>query len=157
VQLARARGAEVIAVAGANKAVWVREHGANRVIGRDQDPVEALGEESVSVVIDLVAGPSWARLLDVLQRGGRYATAGAIAGPMVDLDTRTLYLKDLTFFGCTHQEDGVFQGLVRFIEEGRIRPTVSKSYPLVDIVQAQEDFLAKKYPGKLVLVPPQAG
>lgn len=155
VQLARARGAEVIAVASASKSDWLRDLGAGRVIGRDDDPVEALGEDSVSVVIDLVAGPGWPRLLDVLRRGGRYATAGAIAGPMVELDTRTLYLKDLTFFGCTHQEDGVFQGLVRFIEEGRIRPTVSKSYPLADIVRAQEDFLAKKYPGKLVLVPPK--
>lgn len=155
VQLARARGAEVIAVAGAGKADWVREHGAGQVIDRDADLLEALGEDSVSVVIDLVAGPVWPRLLDVLRRGGRYATAGAIAGPIVELDTRTLYLKDLTFFGCTHQPDGVFQSLVRFIEQGRIRPTVSKSYPLADIVQAQEDFLAKKYPGKLVLVPPR--
>jgi NADPH:quinone reductase-like Zn-dependent oxidoreductase len=32
---------------------------------------------------------------------------------------------------------------------------VAKSYPLKDIVQAQQDFLAKKYVGKLVLVPPQ--
>lgn len=155
VQLARARGAEVIAVASESKADWVREHGAQQVIDRNRDPVEALGEESVSVVIDLVAGSVWPRLLEVLRRGGRYATAGAIAGPIVEFDTRTLYLKDLTFFGCTHQDDGVFQGLVEHIEQGRIRPVVSKSYPLSDIVRAQEEFLAKKYPGKLVLVPPQ--
>lgn len=155
VQLARARGAEVVAVASTAKADWVREHGAEQVIDRNADPVEALGEESVSVVIDLVAGAVWPRLLDVLRRGGRYATSGAIAGPIVELDTRTLYLKDLTFFGCTHQEDGVFQGLVEHIEQGRIRPVVSKTYPLREIVQAQEDFLAKKHPGKLVLVPPR--
>ena len=155
VQLARARGAEVVGVASAAKADWVKEHGAGRVIGRDEDPVEALGEDSVSVVIDLVGGPAWPRLLDVLQRGGRYATSGAIAGPIVELDLRTLYLKDLTFFGCTHQDDPVFRNLVQYIEQGRIRPVVSRSYPLADIVQAQKDFIAKKYPGKLVLVPPQ--
>lgn len=155
VQLARARGAEVIGVAGAAKADWVRELGASQVIDRDADPVKALGEESVSVVIDLVGGGAWPRFLDVLRRGGRYATSGAIAGPVVDLDLRTLYLKDLTFFGSTHQDDGVFQGLVALIEQDRIRPVLAKTYPLKDIVQAQEDFLAKRYPGKLVLVPPQ--
>ncbi|MDX1609076.1 MAG: alcohol dehydrogenase family protein [Halofilum sp. (in: g-proteobacteria)] len=155
VQLARARGAEVVAVAGASKADWVREHGAGRVIDRDADPVEALGEESVSVVIDLVGGSGWPRLLEVLRRGGRYATSGAIAGPIVELDLRTLYLKDLSLFGSTHQDDGVFQGLIQHIEQGRIRPVVSQTYPLRDIVQAQEDFLAKRHTGKLVLIPPQ--
>jgi len=32
-------------------------------------------------------------LLEVLKKGGRYAVAGAIAGPIVELDVRTLYLK----------------------------------------------------------------
>ncbi len=154
VQLARCRGAEVIAVAGGAKAAWVRELGAARVIDRDEDPLDALGRESVSVVIDLVAGARWSRLLDVLRRGGRYATAGAIAGPLVELDTRTLYLKDLTLYGCTWQEPAVFENLVALIGQGRVRPVVSRTYPLADIARAQEDFTAKKYPGKLVLVPP---
>lgn len=154
VQLARCRGAEVVAVASPAKADWVTDLGAGRVIDRDDDPAAALGSESVSVVVDLVAGPAWPRLLDVLRRGGRYTTAGAIAGSFVELDTRTLYLKDLTFYGCTYQEDAVFGNLVRYIEDGRIRPVVSRSYPLTDIVQAQEDFITKKYAGKLVLVPP---
>ena len=42
--------------------------------------------------------PSGRGLLEVLKRGGRYVTAGAIAGPIVELDVRTLYLKDLSFF-----------------------------------------------------------
>lgn len=155
VQLARCRGAEVVAVSGPAKAQWVHQLGAERVISRDQDPAVVLGRDSVSVVVDLVAGPRWPRLLDVLERGGRYATSGAIAGPMVSLDTRTLYLKDLTFYGCTWQEPEVFENLVDHIEQGRIRPLVSRTYPLEDIVQAQEDFISKKYPGKLVLVTPQ--
>lgn len=155
VQLARCRGAEVVAVSSAAKADWVRRLGAAQVIDRDQDPAAALGRDSVSVVVDLVAGPAWGRLLDMLGRGGRYATSGAIAGPMVELDIRTLYLKDLTFFGCTWQEAVVFKNLVRYIEQGRIRPLVSRTYPLGKISQAQEDFLSKRYPGKLVLLPPQ--
>ena len=93
-------------------------------------------------------------MLNVLKRGGRYATAGAIAGPMVELDVRTLYLKDLSLIGCTFQEEVVFTNLISYIERGEIKPLVSKTYPLFDIGKAQTDFLDKKFTGKLVLIPP---
>jgi NADPH:quinone reductase-like Zn-dependent oxidoreductase len=128
--------------------------GADRIIERNADLVAELGNKAVDVVIDLVAGKQWPSLLDVLRRGGRYATAGAIAGPISEIDVRTLYLKDLTLFGCTFQEDEVFANLIDYIERGEIRPVVSNTYPLKDIAQAQEDFLAKKFIGKLVLIPP---
>ncbi|WP_350332882.1 alcohol dehydrogenase family protein [Coralliovum pocilloporae] len=155
VQLAKRRGATVIAVSGAAKADEVRAAGADRVIDRDANYLAELGPDSVDVVVDLVAGDRWPSLLDVLRRGGRYTTAGAIAGPIVELDVRTLYLKDLTFYGCTYQEDAVFENLVGYIERNEIKPLVAKSYPLKDIVEAQTDFLSKKHTGKLVLVPPQ--
>ena len=155
VQLAKRRGAHVVAVAGATKADTVRAVGADEVVDRRSDPVAAIGRDSVDVVIDLVAGSSWPRLLDVLRRGGRYATAGAIAGPLVELDVRTLYLKDLTLFGCTFQEDEVFENLVSYIERGEIRPVVAKTFPLSEIRRAQTEFLAKTFTGKLVLVPPE--
>ena len=81
-------------------------------------------------------------------------TAGAIAGPLVEFDVRTLYLKDLTLFGCTFQEDEVFANLVGYIERGEIRPVVAKTFPLDQIVAAQETFLSKRFTGKLVLIPP---
>ena len=77
----------------------------------------------------------------------------AYAGHL-ELDLRTLYLKDLTFFGCTFQEDVVFENVVSYIERGEIRPVVAKTYPLAEIAKAQQDFLSKKLTGKLVLVPP---
>ncbi len=155
VQLAKRRGAHVTAVAGSAKADAVRAVGADEVVGRDADLVAAIGRDSVDAIIDLVAGPAWPGLLDVLRRGGRYATAGAIAGPMVELDVRTLYLKDLTLFGCTFQEDAVFSNLVSYIERGEIRPLVAKTFPLSEIRRAQEAFLAKGFTGKLILVLPE--
>jgi NADPH:quinone reductase-like Zn-dependent oxidoreductase len=154
VQLARCRGAEVVAVAGAEKAEAIRALGADRVIARGDSLIEALGAASVTVAIDLVVGSQWSELIELLERGGRYATAGAIAGPLVELDVRTLYLKDLTFHGCTFQEDVVFDRLVDYIEQGRVRPLVARTYPLSEIVQAQQDFIAKQHAGKLVLLPP---
>ena len=107
VQLARARGAEVIAVTSPGKADALRELGARATLGRDADYARELGAGSVDVVVDLVAGDSWPQLLDVLRPGGRYAVSGAIGGPIVELDVRTLYLKDLSLFGCTVLEPEV--------------------------------------------------
>ncbi|MDD9858706.1 MAG: alcohol dehydrogenase family protein [Gammaproteobacteria bacterium] len=157
VQLARRRGATVIAQAAAAKFDEVRALGASKLVERGADLVAELGVESVDVVIDLVAGPGWPQHLEILRKGGRYAVAGAIAGPLVELDVRTLYLKDLSLFGCTFQEDIVFENLIRTIERGDLRPLVARTYPLADIAAAQSDFLAKKHTGKLVLVPPAVG
>jgi NADPH:quinone reductase-like Zn-dependent oxidoreductase len=153
VQLARRRGARIIATAGAGKAAAVAALGADQVIDRAADAEQILGGESVDVVIDVVGGSGFATRLAVLRRGGRYATAGAIAGPVVELDLRTLYLKDLTFFGATVLGEGVFASLVRYIEGAEIRPLVAAVLPLREIVAAQQQFLAKAHTGKIVLVP----
>jgi len=154
VQLAKRRGAHVIAIASAAKMGDLRALGADEVIDRGADLVAALGADSIDVVVDLVAGDGWPTLLEVLRRGGRYATAGAIAGPLVELDVRTLYLKDLTLIGCTFQDDVVFENLVGYIERGEIRPLVAQTFPLAEIARAQQVFLEKKFTGKLVLIPP---
>ena len=154
VQLCKRRGAQVIAVASESKAVAVQALGADRVIDRDADFVAQLGENSIDVVVDVVAGEQWPSLLNVLKFGGRYVTSGAIAGPIVELDVRTLYLKDLSFFGSTFQPNRVFEDLIGYIERDEIRPVVAKSYPLSEIVTAQQDFLRKQHIGKLVLIPP---
>jgi NADPH:quinone reductase-like Zn-dependent oxidoreductase len=153
VQLARRRGAQVLAIASPQKAAAVGALGATRVLARDADLLGALGRESVDAVLDVVGGSPFAALLELLRRGGRYAVAGAISGPRVDLDLRTLYLKDLRLLGCTILEPEVFGNLVGYIERGEIRALVSAIYPLREIAAAQRDFLAKSHVGKIVLVP----
>ncbi|HUY84658.1 MAG TPA: alcohol dehydrogenase family protein [Steroidobacteraceae bacterium] len=154
VQLARRRGATVIAIADPSKRSALEALGAARVLARGVDPARILGRESVDAVIDVVGGAGFAALLEALERGGRYAASGAIAGPLVELDLRTLYLKDLSLFGCTVLDPGVFAKLVGYIERGEIRPLVAATYSLHDIVDAQRDFLAKRHVGKIVLLPP---
>jgi NADPH:quinone reductase-like Zn-dependent oxidoreductase len=153
VQLAKRRGATVVAVAGAAKAEPVKRLGADAVLPRGSSVIDALGQDAVHVVVDVVGGPRWPELLDVMRPGGRYAVAGAIAGPLVTLDLRTLYLKDLRLLGCTTLEPDVFGRLVGYIERGEIKPVVASTYPLKDIVRAQQEFLAKDFTGKIVLIP----
>ena len=124
-----------------------------RLVARGTDLVAELGEFSVDVVADLVAGDTWPDFLKLLRRGGRYVTSGAIAGPIVELDVRTLYLKDLSLIGSTHQVDEVFENLVSYIERGEIKPVVAATYPLTEIVAAQTAFLDKTHTGKIVLEP----
>ncbi|NHI00214.1 alcohol dehydrogenase family protein [Oceanimonas sp. MB9] len=151
VQLAKRRGAEVIAVCGEHKFDAVRALGADRLVARGTSLLEDVGADSVQVVVDLVAGPQWPELPELLCRGGRYVASGAIAGPLVELDVRTLYLKDLSLLGSTWQPRHVFENLIRYIERGEIRPQVAKTYALAEVHQAQQDFMTKQLAGKLVL------
>ncbi|UGA57323.1 alcohol dehydrogenase family protein [Vibrio sp. VB16] len=151
IQLAKARGAYVIAMTSPSKSQQLLDIGADKVIARTADLVAILGENSVDVIIDLVAGEQWAQYLEVLRPSGRYAVSGAIAGAHVNLDVRTLYLKDLSFFGCTVLAPHVFHNLINQIERGQIVPLVAKTFPLADINIAQVEFLKKEHVGKIVL------
>ena len=149
--MATARGAHVTAVTSQSKRAAVRGLGADATLPREADLVADVGAEGVDVVIDLVGGAGFPALLEVLRRGGRYAASGAIAGAIVDLDLRTLYLKDLTLYGATALDSGVFGQLLHHIEAGRIAPLVAQTYPLEEIAEAQRAFLAKQFVGKIVL------
>ncbi len=153
VQLAKRRGATVIAIAGAEKADAVRALGASIVLERGARLPALVGREQVDAVVDIVGGDQFCDLLDTLRRGGRYATAGAIGGPLVSLDLRTLYLKDLRLLGCTVLDDAVFPNLIGYIERGEIKPVVASIRPLGEIVQAQQEFALKRHTGKIVLIP----
>jgi alcohol dehydrogenase len=150
VQLAYQTGAEVTGVASASKADCVRKAGASCVLGRDATPAA----DHFHAVIDLVAGPNWAGLIDALRPGGHYAVAGAIAGPIIEADLRRIYLRDITIHGCTYQSAEVFARLVDKINAGRVTPKVSETFQMRDIRQAQDAFMAKTHPGKIVLLPP---
>ena len=151
VQLAKARGAKVIGITSPLKLDNVLNIGADSVLMRSDNLVEKLGGNSIDVVIDLVGGKQWPDLLNVLKPFGRYAVAGAIGDAHVELDIRTLYLKDLRLLGCTVLDEGVFSNLVKRIENGDISPLVAATYPLEDILTAQQAFLEKKHTGKIVL------
>ncbi|WP_216842492.1 alcohol dehydrogenase family protein [Tabrizicola piscis] len=154
VQLLRRRGAEVIAITSPSKQAQIAALGASRVLGRDDDPGAILGAESVDVVIDNVGGAGFGPMLKVLKRGGRYVSSGAIAGPVVELDMRDMYLKDITMVGCTAWDAPVFPNLISYIERGEIRPLLAATFPLDQIAQAQRVFQDKHHIGKIVLIPP---
>ncbi len=158
VQLAHIRGAQVVAIVGSGKEEKIRQLGAEIVVTRDTESfyeavTEAVAGQPIDVVADVVGGSLFSVLLRLLRKQGRYVTAGAIAGPTVSLDLRTVYLKHLKIIGSTlgtHQE---FADLVNYIEAGKLKPLLARTYPLESIKQAQSDFKEKQFFGKLVIIP----
>ncbi len=146
-QLAKRRGAHVTALTSAEKAAELRALGADDTLDRP----DALPPGSFDAIVDLVGGPRWPDMIDALQRGGRYIASGAIAGPLVQLDLRTLYLRDLTLYGSTFQRDGILADVIGYVERGELRPMIAAEFALKDLKAAQEAFLAKSHIGKIVI------
>lgn len=153
VQLARRRGAQVTAVTSVDKIDAVRALGADFVLAREANLAETIGGH-IDVAVDNVAGAGFGTVLRCLRRGGRYVSSGAIAGPLVTLDMRDLYLRDLTVIGSTAWDEPVFANLVSYIERGEIRPLLAATFALTAIVEAQQAFLQKQHVGNFALVPP---
>ena len=102
---------------------------------------------------DIVGGAYFGTLIDALDRGGRYTCSGAIAGPIVEMDLRTFYLRDLTFTGSTVIPPQVFTDLVGYIERGEVRPVLAATYDLQDLAAAQQAFIDKRHTGNIVVIP----
>ncbi|MDJ1017654.1 MAG: zinc-binding dehydrogenase, partial [Paracoccaceae bacterium] len=154
VQLSKRRGARVIAMASEVKHGEVAKLGPDMILPRGPKNLRAaLDDEKVTVVADVVGGDDWPNLIDVLERGGRYTCSGAIAGPMVGLDLRMLYLRDLTFTGSTVIDPEVMPNLIRYIEAGEVRPALAATYPLKELREAQAAFISKTHTGNIVVVP----
>ena len=156
IQLARRRRAETVALCSEDKAASVKALGADHVLPRAPEDLKAAveaatGTEEVTVVADVVGGPLWPQLIAALVRGGRYVCAGAIAGPMVRFDLRAFYLRDLVFTGATVPPPRVFADLVGYIQRGEIKPVLAATYPLVELIAAQEAFLAKRHVGNIAV------
>ena len=156
VQLAKRRHATVIALASEAKHADVKRAGADFVLPRSPEDLsqaieDATGIAKVTVVADIVGGPAWPNLIDQLARGGRYVSSGAIAGPIVSLDLRTMYLNDLTLIGSTIVPPHVFGNLVTYIENGEVKPLLAATYPLEDFHAAQAAFVEKTHVGNIVI------
>lgn len=156
IQLAKRRGATVVGLASPEKHEALASLGADYLLPRDVGNIEAelkrcLGRAQVSVLADVVGGAAFPGLLDTLERGGRYTCSGAIAGPMVELDLRTLYLRDLTFTGSTVTPPIIFRNVLSYIEREEIQPVLAATTLLKDFHAAQKTFVEKKHCGNIVV------
>ena len=112
------------ALTSADKATRIAELGADAVVTRDEDLRERMADDSVDVVVDNVAGEQFPTLLKILA-AQPIRVIWCYRGPIVSLDMRDMYLKDITLIGCTGWDEPVFPNLVRYIERGEIGPLLA--------------------------------
>ena len=156
VQLCRARGAIPYALVGAGKEASVISIGAEATITRGQGKLpDAVAEitknDAIDVVVDTVSGPLLPDLIEILKPQGRYVTCGAMGGPMVEIDMRRIYLKNLEMHGATQGTRRDFAAVRDYVLSGKIKPLVAKVFALDELGQAQEEFKKKGFVGKLVV------
>lgn len=158
IQLSLARGARVVAIASEAKRDRILELGAHEFVGRETDDLLAdleavVGVRGAQVAVDVVGGDMFLPLLKILSRAGRYATAGAIGGPITRMDVRELIYKDLEMHGITCPTQDTFARLVSLIEAGELRPLLDGAYPLEHLADAQKEMVKRKHFGKFVVEP----
>ena len=157
VQLAAARGAEVVALTSGSKAEEIRVAGANHVVLRDAGDlagqISALAPDGLDAVADVVGGPWIERLMPLLRDGGCWVIAGAVAGPVVPFDLRRLYLHNLRLIGSSTHTREHFAKPVAIARTGAISPRVAGRFPLDAMHQAQDQFREGAHVGKIVVIP----
>jgi NADPH:quinone reductase-like Zn-dependent oxidoreductase len=155
VQLAAARGAHVVAITSRSKAAQVRAAGARWTVDRSgghvAEQVAAAVPEGLDAVADVAGGPLLSSLLPLVRDDGRWVIAGAVAGPVVELDLRRLYLHNVRLIGSSMHTREHFATLVDIARTGAVAPVIASRHPLVDLAQAQREFRRGEHVGKIVL------
>ncbi|MFI9284591.1 zinc-binding dehydrogenase [Streptomyces werraensis] len=156
VQIARARGARVVAVSSGPKTDAVRGAGAHAVVDRAGDVVAGIrtaAPEGVDVALDVVAGDLVSEAVPLLREGGRWVVAGALGGYRVTLDVRRLYLHNAQVIGSAMHTPAHFGLLMDMARRAAVEPVVAAAYPLEQAARAQEELARRKHIGKIVLHP----
>ena len=154
IQLAKLRGAKVIALTSEPKIAAVSSLGADVVLDRELPALATRVSDAtdrIDVFADVVGGAAFDSLFPLIGRGGHYVVAGAVAGHTVELDLRTLYLRDMTMHGATVVPEEVFTRLIGHIESGRLQPLVDRVFPLDRLREAEEYFLRRAHLGSVVI------
>jgi NADPH:quinone reductase len=163
VQIARAHGMRVIGTAGTPDGMkLVGEAGAHAVLNhRDPAYMEQIlplsGGNGVDVVLEMLANVNLDRDLDVIAFRGRVVVIGNRG--RVEIDPRKTMAKDgailgLTLFNATREEfNEIHPGLVAGLENGSLRPVISKEFPLAQVARSHEAVMEAGAAGKIVLVP----
>ncbi len=159
IQIAKLCGARVLAVARSDdKLIVAKELGADEIInsskGNFDERVRSITSgKGVDVVIDIVGGNTWKRSLNSLAKNGRLVTCGFTTGFLCEVDIRQIYLNQLSIIGSTGGNRVELLKILKFIQEGKLKPIVYRTIPLKDASKAHEIMEKGQNVGKLVLIP----
>ncbi len=158
VQVARALGAEVIALTSSPEKVDpLKELGADHVVlgeGRyAQELLEATGGRGVDVVLDNVGHPAvFDQCFRALVKRGRYILTGQLYREKISLYPAFVFAKEAVITGSGSTLMSTFMRSMEMVALGDVRPVI-KTYPLSDAGSAHADMEANRVFGRAVLVP----
>jgi putative PIG3 family NAD(P)H quinone oxidoreductase len=164
IQLATALGSRVLATAGsADKCRDCEKFGAARCVNyKEEDFEEALKEEKINVILDMVGGDYTAKNLRLLAPDGRLQYINAMQGSKVEINLLDIMTKRLRVSGSMlRPRSADFKAaLVAEVEQrvwplaasGQLKPVIYKTFPLAEAAQAQELMVSSTHIGKILLV-----
>jgi NADPH2:quinone reductase len=163
VQLARAAGLTVFGTAGSDKGLdLVKREGAHQAFhhakpGYTDEILKATGSRGVDIIIEMLANVNLAADTKLLATNGRViviGNRGEITINPRELMTRRASIRAFTLWALTEAEAAdIYAGLHAAMENGTLRPVVSKEIPLAEAARAQKEIMEPGAHGKIVLIP----
>ncbi len=168
VEIGKAMGARVIAAASSeDKLALCRAHGADATIdyvAEDlRERIRALTDgQGPDVIYDPVGGPYTEPAFRSIAWEGRHLVIGFAAGDIPKLPLNLPMLKTASivgaFWGAFVQRDAKrtrehLRELFALYQSGKVRPPVTKTYPLAQAAQALRDVMERRVMGKVVILP----
>jgi len=159
IQIARLRGARVIATAGsADKMERARALGAHEVVDHAREDLAAAvraltGKKGADVIVEHVGGRVFESAMAALARDGRLVTCGATTGGKVTLDINGLFGRHQSVLGSYMGRRQDMAEMLPHVADGTLKPVVDSVLPLDEARHAHERMEARQHFGKLVLVP----
>ena len=156
-QLARVFGARVIAVTTSpDKADRLADLGADQSIvavdGRFAEDVRSLtGGSGVDVAIDNVGGKVFHEVRESMARGGRYVMVGELSADQISLNLAQLFLRGIDLLSVTSTACWQLQDTVDLVEQGKLQPVVSRTFPLHEAALAHKALEDRRSFGRVVL------
>jgi NADPH2:quinone reductase len=168
IEIGKALGARVIAAASSDEKLAVcRAHGADELINYTSSDLReairaATGGKGPDVIYDPVGGPYSEPALRSIAWRGRHLVVGFAAGEIPKLPWNLMLLKGASvvgvFWGDFVRKEpqanlAAMRQMLQWMDEGKLRPLVSRRYRLDQAALALNDMAARKVTGKVVIVP----
>lgn len=159
IQIAKLRGARVIATAGSDEKLQkASELGADECVNytNQEWPKEVkklTNRQGVDVVFEHTGAETWPGSISALKKNGRLVTCGATSGFDAHTDLRQVFYRHLTFLGSFMGSKAELLDAMQFVESGAIRAVVDQTLQLDEARRAHELMEDRAQFGKLVLLP----
>jgi len=150
-------GAKVLAVSSSQEKLdHAKSLGADFCIngskGSFHQEVRKITEgRGVDIVFEHVGPATWEESVRSLASRGRIVTCGATTGPIVSLDLRIIFTKDQSIYGSRLGTLSEFRKVVEAVRLKKLKPVVSKVFPLSEASQAHKFLESQSQFGKVVL------